>query len=67
MNVMHYPVLVTALQTERPTYDQWLQKRKEEEGKLASVAEQEEMKMSELMSETRPQWQSEQKFKMREL
>lgn len=37
----------TVVQAERPTYDQWLQKRKEEEGKLASVAEQEEKKMSE--------------------
>ena len=35
------------LQVERPTYDEWLLKRKEDEGKLASVADIEEKRMRE--------------------
>ena len=35
------------LQVERPTYDEWLLKRKEDEGNLASVADIEEKRMRE--------------------
>ncbi|GAX73399.1 hypothetical protein CEUSTIGMA_g852.t1 [Chlamydomonas eustigma] len=38
---------ISALQVERPTYDQWLKKRKEEEGKLSAIADEEEKKMRE--------------------
>ena len=35
------------MQTERPSYDEWMRKKKEDEGKLAAVALEEEARMRE--------------------